>query len=440
MARLGELLVAAGLVTADQVERGLRAQVMWGGRLGTNLVELENLDLDALSKMLARQLRVPAALARHFEKGDRALQARLPAAMAERHRVVPLVRIGAKQEQIAIAVMNPLDGPALSRIADALGVRPAQLVPSIAPELRIAYHLERVYQIPRDLRFLRPRNKAVPAFLHFEVIPVPPDSEPELVLRTGTLELPVYRPPADPDAAEAEAEADEAAELEPRPARPGTASGELALALPDDDEDEEEPDNRERRKYVRTIADEPSTESERQAVGRIALRRVAIAGAHGAAGETLVEATRAIRRSTDRDKVADLVMDAIDRFVPACDAAILLVKRGDVAIGWKGFGRGRGALPEIGVPLDQPSVVARAIDGEQTTRVPAADLGPIDEILRCALGGTGTELAIVPISIGGQVMCAIALVAAPRVDLACAESIAGAAGAAFARLMRDASR
>ncbi|HWU86104.1 MAG TPA: hypothetical protein VN253_02470, partial [Kofleriaceae bacterium] len=129
MARLGELLVAAGLVTADQVERGLRAQVLWGGRLGTNLVELEHIDLDALSKMLARQLRLPAALARHFEKGDRALQQRLPAPVAERHRVVPLVRIGAKQEQIAIAVMSPLDEPALAQIADALDVPPARLVP-----------------------------------------------------------------------------------------------------------------------------------------------------------------------------------------------------------------------------------------------------------------------------------------------------------------------
>jgi hypothetical protein len=240
---------------------------------------------------------------------------------------------------------------------------------------------------------------------------------------------------AAPAAAPAEAAAPEAG-----PRRLGTAPEELELAVPEENVDDCEVDSRERRKYLRTITDEPASDSERQTVGRIALRRIAVASAPGAAGETLVEATRAIRRSTDRDKVADLVLDAIDRFVPECDAAILLVKRGDVAIGWKGFGRGRGELPEIGVPLDQPSVVARALDGEQTARVPATDLGPIDDTLRCALGSTAGELAIVPISIGGHVMCAIALAAPPRTDLACAESIAGAAGAAFARLMRDASR
>src|ERR1043165_265155 len=63
MPRLGEHLVAAGLTTADQVERALRAQVLWGGRLGTNLVELHFLELDPLSTTLGRQHRLPAALA-----------------------------------------------------------------------------------------------------------------------------------------------------------------------------------------------------------------------------------------------------------------------------------------------------------------------------------------------------------------------------------------
>src|SRR5213075_2205969 len=62
MPRLGELLVAAGLLTVEQVERALRAQVLWGGRLGTNIVELHYLDLDPLSKVLGRQHQMPAAL------------------------------------------------------------------------------------------------------------------------------------------------------------------------------------------------------------------------------------------------------------------------------------------------------------------------------------------------------------------------------------------
>ena len=77
MGRLGELLVAAGLLDADKLEQALRAQIVWGGRLGTNLVELGFIDLDELSRALGRLHGVPAALARHFEKADPVLQRRI---------------------------------------------------------------------------------------------------------------------------------------------------------------------------------------------------------------------------------------------------------------------------------------------------------------------------------------------------------------------------
>src|SRR3954466_6086976 len=93
MPRLGELLVAAGLLGSEQVEQALRAQVLWGGRLGTNLVELHFLELDPLSRLVNRQHHLPAALARHFEKADPALQAQLPREMAERFSCLPLLRM-----------------------------------------------------------------------------------------------------------------------------------------------------------------------------------------------------------------------------------------------------------------------------------------------------------------------------------------------------------
>src|SRR5215471_13152487 len=94
MPRLGELLVAAGLLTPEQVDQALRAQVLWGGRLGTNLVELHYLELDPLSSILGRQHRVPAALARHFEKADPELQRRLSPEIAERFSCLPLLHMG----------------------------------------------------------------------------------------------------------------------------------------------------------------------------------------------------------------------------------------------------------------------------------------------------------------------------------------------------------
>src|ERR1700759_950998 len=123
MPRLGELLVAAGLLTPEQVEQALRAQVLWGGRLGTNLVELHYLELDPLSKVLGRQLHMPAALSRHFEKADRELQRRLAPELAERFSCVPLVRMGA-EPHIVIATLGPVEPRPLAVIADALGCAP----------------------------------------------------------------------------------------------------------------------------------------------------------------------------------------------------------------------------------------------------------------------------------------------------------------------------
>src|SRR5215468_5798168 len=126
--RLGELLVAAGLLTPDQVEQALRAQVLWGGRLGTNLVELHYLELDPLSRALGRQHHLPAALARHFEKADPELQARLPPEIAERFSCVPLLRMG-PDKHVVIAAAAPLTPRQLAIIASALAVDVARLVP-----------------------------------------------------------------------------------------------------------------------------------------------------------------------------------------------------------------------------------------------------------------------------------------------------------------------
>ena len=457
--------MAAGLLTAEQVEQALRAQVLWGGRLGTNLVELHLLELDPLAKALGRQHRLPAALARHFEKADPVLQARLSPELAERFSCIPLLAMGPEQH-VVIAALAPLAPRQLAVIADELAVEVRQVVPAIAGELRIRYQLERVYRIRRAARFLRARGKSIPPFPAFPVLPVQPEPEVEVVvptLPTTTREIERFRPEPEP---EPEPPVGDRAATQPEPLPPevhddsdddllpvevvAPGSDDLAdrsqdAELEDDlglaGEPEDELSGRERRTYVRTIADEPSTESERRLLGRIAIRKIAVGSAPRLmAGATLGEATRAIRRSTDRDRVADLVIDTLDRFAPACEAAILLVIRGGTAIGWKGFQRTGSGLGEIAVPIDDAGLVPRAVELNVTLRRSAGELAAIDRLLLTSLGRDAGDLVVVPIAIAEQVMCVIAIATAQSAPIACAEPIAAAAGAAFARLMRDASR
>jgi hypothetical protein len=458
MARLGELLVASGLLTIEQVEQALRAQVMWGGRLGTNLIELGYIDLDALAKALSRQRKVPAALARHFERADRELQQRLSPDVAERYAAVPLLTIG-PQRIIVFASTDPIDKRGLGIIASELDATVAQLVPSVAAELRVMYHLERIYRIPRPTRFLRARGKSIPPFPQFEISALTVDEEVDepAPLPADTSELPVIRDVAPVPTLE----------LDPEPAsEPEPELDDLSSFAELDEEAEWDEDSdtqaeptgdptaitgRDRRRYVRTITDAPATESERQTVGRIQIRKLMrtepdkVIGVRNepppqtAVPGTLGEATRAIRRGLDRDKVGELVILTIERYVEGCDAAILLVVRGDVAIGWKGFSHA-GPLPEIGVPLDQGGMVPTAIERGVTLRAAADDLHPVDELLFGSLDRAAGDLVIVPVTIVDRVMCAIALATAPDASIGNAEAIAAAAGAAFARLMRHAAR
>ncbi len=470
MARLGELLVASGLLTTEQIEQALRAQVMWGARLGTNLIELGFLDLDQLTTALGQQHNMPAAFARHFEKVDRELQLLLSPDVAHKLTCVPLVRVGADRK-VVIASCSPLTAKGIAIVADELCVDPRVIIPSIAAELRMRYQLERVYGIQRPSRFMRSPGETRQSFHDLEIdvadsdVDLQPYRDPLDDLSID-VDLGNAGPPEDhveqldDDDLMLETTTERApTELEEHPAG-AFELDDLPPSAPADDlavptlVEEDNSSGKERRKYARTLADGPTDRQSipipiippgsgpiptQGALGRIAIRRVKKHTRTPADGNTLGEATRGIRRATDRDKVAALVIEALFRFAPSCHAATLLVVRGGIATSWRGFSRIGAPEAEVSVPLDQPGLVPRSSHRNVTTRAPMSDLGPIDQLLLASLGAHG-ELCMVPVSISGQVLCVIAMVMEPDAQLGTAESIAVAAGAAFARLMRDSSR
>jgi hypothetical protein len=457
--RLGELLVAAGALDARELEQALRAQVVWGGRLGTNLIELGFLDLDELSRALGKQHGLPAALARHFERADPELQAQFSAELAERHQCLPLLRLA--EGQVALASLDPLDDEALAEIAAALGVARTDLVTSIAAEQRMRYQLERVYRITRNARFLRSRGGTIPPFPQFGDFQDEADSEVEIPIDVEAdypidIDIEVSEGisvgRADTDALAAAIEA-------------AASSSMTAAARP-----ETEPAGRDRRAYVKTLdegapAERPSrpaldrkrepSKPNKKALGRIAIRKVAMTPAGGVEAppqaaveeresDSLADAAKAIRRSPDRDRVAELVIDALVRFAPCADAAMLFVIRGGSATGWKYFCRSGADQPELAIPMDQPGLVPKVVESCTTMRSKVTQLGAIDARLLSELepsaDGELRELVVVPIAIAGKVMCLLAVATPADAQIGSIETIATSAGTAFARLMRDAGR
>ena len=65
--RLGEALVQEGLINNQQLSKALERQVIYGGRLGTNLIELGLLTEESLVRFMAKVFGVPYADPKAFE-------------------------------------------------------------------------------------------------------------------------------------------------------------------------------------------------------------------------------------------------------------------------------------------------------------------------------------------------------------------------------------
>jgi len=150
--KLGTLLLRNAAIGLSQLEAALRNQVLYGGRLGTNLVELGFIDLELLSTYLAELSGYPIATPTLLDDADKALLDKLGSDEAHRLRAVPLGYLGEGTDTVAVAFVDPTDQHALQTLEARLG---AKVTPYVVPELRALYYLERHFGTPRRARFIR---------------------------------------------------------------------------------------------------------------------------------------------------------------------------------------------------------------------------------------------------------------------------------------------
>jgi len=147
--KLGALLVRKGLINQGQLEEALKAQMIYGARLGTNLVELEYLDLETLGAVLSEQSRYPQATIAEFEAVTSATLSAISAELAEKHFVFPLAVDGRK---LKLAMASPTDMAAVDELSFTTGLR---IIPCVVPELRLYLYLEKRYGIVRPERYIK---------------------------------------------------------------------------------------------------------------------------------------------------------------------------------------------------------------------------------------------------------------------------------------------
>jgi hypothetical protein len=161
--KLGTLLLRNAAIGLSQLEAALRNQVLYGGRLGTNLVELGYIDLELLSTYLADLTGFPIATPTLLDGVDARLLDQLGPDEAHRLRAVPLGYLGEGTDTVAVAMVDPTDAPALDQLAQHFG---AQVTPYVVPELRALYYLERHFGLPRRARFIRTARPGSEAETH----------------------------------------------------------------------------------------------------------------------------------------------------------------------------------------------------------------------------------------------------------------------------------
>jgi hypothetical protein len=149
--KLGTLLLRDAVISLNHLEAGLRMQVLYGGRLGTNLVEIGALDVDTLGEYLAQILDLPLATKDMFEEADRAVVEGFDGALADLYGAFPL---GLEQDgkTLAVALVDPRSESTVEQLARQCG---HPVAPYVAAELRILYYLEKHYGITRKARYVR---------------------------------------------------------------------------------------------------------------------------------------------------------------------------------------------------------------------------------------------------------------------------------------------
>lgn len=132
-------MVKEGLISADQLGEALSEGRSTGMRLGYCLVKMGMVQEVEITKMLARQFRLPAVDLSRFEVSEAVLKL-IPSDVAVKHHVLPLKREG---RTLTVAMADPKDG---ATIDDLKFITRYDIFPVIAGDYTLKNQIEKYYE------------------------------------------------------------------------------------------------------------------------------------------------------------------------------------------------------------------------------------------------------------------------------------------------------
>lgn len=143
---LAQTLLDEHLVAASDIEEALRRQVVYGGSLDTNLLEL-GVREDVVLRALAEAHRLPPADKFDIDQVPADIPKVFPLVFAETYRMVPYRQIG---KNLGVLVNGAADPQLYTRIQERLQLIAA---PTVTTEARLHYAMHRLYGVALLPRF-----------------------------------------------------------------------------------------------------------------------------------------------------------------------------------------------------------------------------------------------------------------------------------------------
>ncbi len=163
------------ILSVNHVEQILQRQVIYGGDLATNILEMNLVDEVVLSKYLGRVVRLPVFPSEYLLSTEPSIIEKLPWKVANERRVIP---VHIKDDVVTVVASGPVPRGTLDELSELFGMK---VEPNLVLEFRLAMALNRFYGIPMVARLAAIQAKLAPEFMQDQpsLVPEPPaDSSP----------------------------------------------------------------------------------------------------------------------------------------------------------------------------------------------------------------------------------------------------------------------
>jgi hypothetical protein len=338
MPTLSSSIVKHNVASVRDVEEALARQAMYGGDLATNLLELSTVSEPQLAQLLAESYEIEGVPMGELAASSPEVLRLVPRELARRFGLYPLASTG---DALVVAVSEPLPAEVESDLGFSLGMRIEQ---RIAMSVRIQQALARDYAMPLETRAERILAKLAGR----------PDPNPSVA--------PGPRTP------------------EPAPAEPVmTASAPAAPEQPLSAPPPDAPARRSEPVDLRSLTRKEPTPRRR--------------GPYTAA-----MAERDLLEATGRDDVVRAFFDFASQYF---EYTALFAVHGDLAEGRDAAGSGapRARVLSLGIPLDLPSALSRAVASDRFSLTRLGSGGLDGALARDLDRRPGPQVLLLPIQV-----------------------------------------